>query len=53
MGNFSLLDTLSKSLEKRATIYYYYYYILLSASHSATTTLTSQGQRMRALGQKY
>ena len=50
MGNFSLLDTLSKSLEKRATIGYNK---SLSALHSATTTLTSQGQRMGTLGQKY
>ena len=50
MGIFSLLDTLSKSLEKRATIGYNK---SLSASHSATATLTSQGQRMGALMQKY
>ena len=50
MGNFSLLDTLSKSLEKRATIGYNK---SLSALHSATTTLTSQGQRMGTLRQKY
>ena len=50
MAIFSWLDTLSKSLEKRATIGYNK---SLSASHSATATLTSQGQRMGTLGQKY
>ena len=50
MGIFSLLDTLFKSLEKRATIGYHK---SLSASHNATATLTSQGQRMGTLRQKY
>ena len=50
MGIFSLLDTLYKSLEKRATIGYNKSF---SASHSATATLTSQGQKMGTLWQKY
>ena len=50
MNIFSLLDNLSKSLEKGATIGYNK---SLSASHSATAILTSQGQKMETLRQKY
>ena len=46
MGIFNLLDSLSKSFEKRATLGYSK---SLSVSHSATATLTSQGQGMRTL----
>ena len=50
MGIFNLLDSLSKSFEKRATLGYSK---SLSVSNSATATLTSQGQGMRTLRQKY
>ena len=50
MDIFCLLDNLSKSLEKGATIGYNK---SLSASHSATAILTSQGQKMGTLKQKY